>query len=104
MLECNGVGQPVAMSTTEEMANNLRHDTIRWEAYIYDYITVIESLRTSIRDQERVLQNQESVAQTVSHEDRENILRMRKNLDGQHKALSGQLAEIRSQTRDSRIE
>lgn len=87
MLECNGVGQPVAMSTTEEMANNLRHDTIWWEAYIYDHITVIESLRTSIRDQERVLQNQESVAQTVSHEHRENILRMRKNLDGQHKAL-----------------
>lgn len=102
MLECNGVGQPVAMSTTEEMANNLRQDTIRWEAYIYDYITVIESLRTSIRDQESVLQNQESVAQTVSHEQRENILRMRKNLDEQHKALQGQLAELRSRTRESR--
>ena len=62
MWECNGVGQPVAMSTTEEITNNLRHDTIRWEAYIYDYITIIESLRIRIRDQGRVLQNQESVA------------------------------------------
>lgn len=92
----------VAMSTTEEMASNLRQDTIRWEAYIYDYITVIESLRASIRDQESVLQSQESVAQTVSHEQRENILRMRKNLDEKHKALQGQLAELRSRTRESR--
>lgn len=94
--------QRVAMNTTEEMASNLRQDTIRWEAYIYDYIRVIESLRTSIRDQESVLQNQESVAQTVSHEQRENILRMCKNLDEQHKALQGQLAELRSRTRESR--
>lgn len=90
------------MSTTEEMASNLRQDTIRWEAYIYDYIRVIESLRTSIRDQESVLQNQESVSQTVSHEQRENILRMSKNLDEQHKALQGQIAELRSRTRESR--
>lgn len=102
MLEGNGVGQPVTMSTTEEMANNLRQDTIRWEAYIYDYVTAIESLRTGIRDQESVLQNQESVAQTVSYEQRENILRMRKNLDEQQKALQGQLAELRSRTRESR--
>lgn len=94
--------QRVAMSTTEQMASNLRQDTIRWEAYIYDYITVIESLRASIRDQESVLQNQESVAHTVSHEHRENILRVRKNLDEKHKALQGQLAELRSRTRESR--
>lgn len=102
LLECNRVGQPVAMSTTEEMAINLRQDTIRWEAYIYDYVSVIESLRASIRDQESVLQNQESAAQTVSSEQRENILRMRKNLDEQQKALQGQLAELRSRTRESR--
>lgn len=102
MLGCNGVGQPVAMITTEEMAKNLRQDTIRWEAYIYDYVTVIESLRSSIRDQESVLENHELAAQTASHEQRENILRLRKNLDDQHKFLQGQLAELRSRTRESR--
>lgn len=102
MLECDGVEQPVAMSTTEEMANNLRQDTIRWEAYIYDYVTVIESLRASIRDQENVLQNKESAAQTVNHEHREKMLRMRKNLDEEHRALQGQLAELRSRTKESR--
>lgn len=100
MLDCNG--QPAATSTTEEMADSLRQDTIRWEAYIYDYVTVIESLRASIRDQEGVLRDQESVAQTASDEQRESILRMRKNLDEQHKALQGQLADLRSRTRESR--
>lgn len=95
MLEYSGVTQPAAASTIEEMANSLRQDTIRWEASIYDYVAVIESLRASIRDQE-------SVAQTASDEQRESILRMRKNLDEQHKALQGQLADLRSRTRESR--
>lgn len=102
MLECNGVGQPAATSTTEEMANSLRQDTIRWEAYIYDYVTVIESLRASIHDQESVLRDQKPVTQTASDEQPESILRMRKNLDEQHKALQGQLADLRSRTRESR--
>lgn len=102
MLECNGVGQPVAASTTEEMSNSLREDTIRWEAYIYDYMTVLESLTASIRDQGRLLQDQESATQKTSDEQRETILRMRKNLDEQHKALEGQLAELRNRTRQSR--
>lgn len=101
MLEYNGVRQPAAASTIEEMANSLRQDTIQWEASIYDYVAVIESLRASIRDQESVLRDQESVAQ-ASDEQRESILRMRKNLDEQHKALQGQLADLRSRTRESR--
>lgn len=102
MLEYSGVTQPAAASTIEEMANSLRQDTIRWDASIYDYVAVIESLRASIRDQESVLRDQESVAQTASDEQRESILRMRKNLDQQHKALQGQLADLRSRTRESR--
>lgn len=102
MLDCNGVGQPAATSTTEEMANSLRQDTIRWEAYIYDYVTVIENLRASIRDHEGVLREQELVAHTVSDEQLGDILRMRKHLDEQHKALQGQLADLRSRTRESR--
>ncbi len=100
MSECNEA--PAAGNTVDELVNSLRQDTTKWEAFIYEYATFVEGLKT----QQESAQEQEMSGQTTSKEQGapsdDQDPSTGRSLDEGHNVLLGKLAELRKRMREPR--